>query len=86
MCAPKTETRWAGPHLGSQLTCMVGLDFLHWVVLNTKAQLNHFSLLWGLSPFLTLFSLCLYSSFFNSPTPVSSKLPLFIVHEVMWRS
>ncbi len=57
LCAPKTETLWAGPHLDSQLICRVGLDFPQWVVLNTKAQLKRFPLLGDLTQFLTLLSL-----------------------------
>ena len=43
-CASPTQGLWAKLDLGSQLICMVGLDFLAWVVLGRVTQLDHFSL------------------------------------------
>ena len=57
---------WAEPHLGSQLTCIVGLDFLLWVVLDTETQWDHFSLSLSLCCFPFLHSLSLSLSLSRS--------------------
>ena len=63
-CAPPLLDSWTKSNLGSQLTCIVGLSFLFWVIL-------------GRDSIRSLFSLALLTIF---PSPSSSLSLIFIAN------